>query len=243
MKLLDAVTKPSVLTGFGYNQASTMNRLTSSRYLSPTQTAAWLALLVLLLSAGCSRFNCTRLEQLAGADTDLIAFSYSIAEELVATARPPLIPRNPEMPILVTTFVDNNNLARTSQFGRTLQEHIGSRLVQLGYAVKEIKLASQLTIEPRSGESMLTREIDRISPSIKSQAILVGTINITSRTMYISARLIEPVRHTILASTDHRLCMDDTVLAMFGLKRQMPTATGNDEIKEPSRPFMNSILY
>jgi len=206
---------------------------------SSLRAAIQLALLLLVITAGCSSFNCTRFEQFAGSETDLISFSYSIAEDLTATAHPPLMQGNPEMPILVTTFVDNNNLEKTSKFGRTVQEHISSRLVQLGYAVKEIKLTSQLTIEPQSGESILSREIEKLSTSVKSQAILVGTSSITNRTMYLSARLIDPVHHTIIASTDSRLCMDDTLLAMFSLQRQ----NNSDEIAEPPRPFLNSVLY
>lgn len=200
-----------------------------------------LALLVVVLFSlnGCASFNCTRYEQFVGSETDLITFSYQIAEELTAAAQPPLIVGDPQMPILVTTFVDNNDLTRTSKFGRILQEHISSRLVQLGYPVKEIKMTGQLQIEPRSGESMLSRDLSRISPSVRSQAVLVGTLSVTARTMYISSRLIHPGDSTILASTDKRLCMDDTILAMFGMRRE----NASDEIDEPGRPLLNSILY
>jgi hypothetical protein len=195
--------------------------------------------LLFLSLSGCSRFNCTRFETIVGDETDLIAFSYDIAEELTTNASPPLVLGSPDMPILVTTFVDNNDLERTSKFGRILQEHISSRLVQLGYPVKEIKMTGQLLIEPKSGESMLSRDITKIAPSVKSQAILVGTISITNRTMYVSSRLVHPVSNTIVASTDSNLCMDDAILSMFGLQQQQ----SSDEISEPSQPILNSILY
>jgi len=196
-------------------------------------------LILLLLVSGCSRFNCTRFEPLIGSETDLIAFSYAIADDLTTAAFPPLVQGNPEMPVLVTTFVDNNDLDRTSKFGRLLQEHISSRLVQLGYTVKEIKMTGQLQIAPKSGESILSRDLARISPSVKSQAVLVGTISMAQRTMYVSARLVHPVSNAIQSSTDRRLCMDDAILAMFGLQQQ----TASDEIAEPPRPLLNSILY
>lgn len=196
-------------------------------------------ILITLLSSGCSKLNCTSLERFAGSDTDLIAFSYTIADDLTQAAQPPLVPRHPEMPILVTTFVDNNALEKTTAFGRVLQEHISSRLVQLGYTVKEIKLAENLLIEPGSGESILSRELRDISPSVTSQAILVGTISRANRTLYISSRFINPTISTILSSKDYKLCMDDTIIAMLNLR---PASTSK-EIQEPPRPKLNSILY
>ena len=198
-----------------------------------------LIFILVLGASGCSRFNCTRFADLVGSETDLIAFAYSLADDLTATAHPPLIAGNPDMPLLVTTFVDNNDLSKTSKFGRILQEHISSRLVQLGYTVKEIKMTGQLQIVPGEGESILSREIARISPSVKSQAILVGTVSLASQTMYVSARFVSPTDQSIISSTDRRLCMDDAILAMFGLRRQ----TDEDEIAAPRPPMMNSILY
>jgi len=195
-----------------------------------------LSLLALLISGmtGCSRLNCTRFEDLLGHPTDLVEFSYNIADNLTATAVPPLIPQHPDMPIVVTTFVDNNDLAKTSQFGRILQEHIISRLVQTGYTVRELKAADTLTIEPREGETILTRDLVKIQNTAQIQAILVGTISRSARTLYISTRLLDPASHNIIATDDYRLCMDDEILAMFGLQRRNEQDTF---IKEPSRPL------
>lgn len=189
--------------------------------------------------SGCSSFNCTRFENILGSETDLISFSYKIAEDLTDQAFPPLIPQHPDMPILVTTFVDNNDLEKTSRFGRILQEHINSRLVQLGYSVKEIKLTSTLLIEKQSGESILSRDLKQLKGAAKVQALMVGTVSMTNRTMYVSARFINPVDRTIISSSDYQLCMDDTILKMFGLQK----ASNNDTINEPAQPYLNSILY
>ena len=100
-----------------------------------------LFLLLLLCLSGCTYFNGTRLEGYLGADENLISLSYKISEDLEENAVPRLMPRHPDQPLLTTTFVDNNDLNQTSRFGRILQEHITSRFVQLGYTVKEIKIA------------------------------------------------------------------------------------------------------
>lgn len=184
--------------------------------------------------SGCSEFNGTRLEKYVGGETNLIKFSYKIAEHLTERAMPPLVPYNNELPLLVTTFVDNNDLAKTSHFGRVLQEHISSRLVQLGYTVKELKLADSLKIQTKSGETILTRDLSKIKDVQQVQAILVGTISRSSRVLYISTRMINPNDATILSSDDFRLVMDDNILAMFGLQR---TSISDDPVSEPHRPF------
>lgn len=198
-------------------------------------------ILFLLFQPACSStVNHTPVENYIGLDTNLVTLSYKIAENLVERTLPPLVPNHPDMPILVTTFVDNNDLTKTSKFGRVVQEHIGSRLVQLGYTVREIKMASTLTIEPKAGETILSRDLAQIGGEHEAQAILVGTISRSERILYISARLINPANNNILATDDYRLRMDDNLLAMFGLRQPDDIDSG---VREPSRSLINRIFW
>lgn len=196
--------------------------------------------LLLLLTSGCTNLNGTRFEEILGKDADLIDFSYQIADTLVERSMPPMIPRHPDMPVLVTTFVDNNDLTRTSPFGRLLQEHITSRLVQLGYTVREIKLTETLNIEPISGETVLSRDLAKIIGAQPVQAILAGTVVRSDRQLYVSARLISPENSNIIASCDHQLYMDDNILSMFGLKHQDESG---QPIVEPRQPRRLSVFW
>jgi len=206
-----------------------------------TSLARLVVLMVLFAGAigGCTRLNCTPLAGVLGSSTDLIQFSYTIAENLTDQALPPLVYGQPEMPILVTTFVDNNDLESTSRFGRILQEHVSSRLVQLGYSVREIKLAETLEINPRAGETILSRDLKRLRGSQEAQAILVGTFSRSNQNLYISSRLIDPVNSAVIASDDHRLCMDKDILALFDLRR---STKEEGPVKDPGQPWLNSIL-
>lgn len=199
----------------------------------------FLVCLLLLVLSGCAKLNCTRLEGLLGGKTNLITFSYKIAENLVAQALPPLTPMHPDMPIVVTTFVSNSNLEHTTSFGRLLQEHISSRLVQLGYTVRELKVAKNLYIEAHSGETILTRDLAQLNPQLQSQAIVVGTFTRTNRILYLSTRLINPNNNNIISSSDYKLCMDDDILALFGLRRQLDD---RGSIPEPSRSVINKLF-
>ncbi len=190
--------------------------------------------------SACTYFNGTRLEGLLGADENLISLSYSMADNLEENANPRLMPRNPEQPILVTTFVDNNDLEQTSRFGRILQEHISSRFVQMGYTVREIKMRKDLLIRKKSGEILLSRDLEHLKPTLSAQAALVGTYSFTNRIMYLSARLIDPETSAIISSVDYKLVMDQNMLAMFGLKM-----AGDDPyaITPPRQSVINKIFY
>ena len=195
------------------------------------------------LLTGCSSFNCTKLQGVLGTEQNLITLATQITDNLTQKAFPPLLPGEPELPILVTTFVNNDNLKETSRFGRILQEHIASRLVQTNYTVKEIKLRQTLLMQEQSGETMLSRDTQKIDPkqSLTSQAILVGTYSYTDRVMYISARLVNPKDRNIISSYDYQLCMDDNISTMFEPKRK--PSTPDDEVAPPKKSVIDSIFY
>ncbi len=211
------------------------------RQFSLCRFSMFLLFVVVLLLSSCASFNGTRLESLLGTRQNLIKLGYTIAEDLERQAYPPLTPRNPDQPILTTTFVSNNNLDETSNFSRILQEHLTSRFVQMGYTVREIKLRNNLHIEPGYGEIILSRRLEDIQPSQKAQAISVGTYALTSEVIYISARMINPENGNIISSNDYTLPMNKEMMAMFGL----PTESVETiiPVEEPQPSFMTRLLY
>lgn len=211
-----------------------------NRLLRHWTFSAYLLFIALLASfCGCSYFNETSFENTLGRAVNLIDYSENIAADLISHAFPPLVPRQPALSILTTTFVDNNNLTKTSHFGRLLQEHISAAFVQQGYPVKEIKLRKDLYIAEGSGEQMLSRNLQLITTSQKAQAIMVGTISHAQRTMYISARLVNPADGTVLSSQSYRLYMDKNILSMFNLRLNET----EELIQAPAEPLVNRIFY
>ena len=213
-------------------------KVTTPNFALPVSLICSLAILFLL--NGCSFFNETRFENSLGKDVNLVKFSNDIADDLLNRSFPPLIPRQQNMAILTTTFVNNNNLQETSHFGRLLQDNIGSRFVQRGYTVNEIRLRDELLIQQQSGETMLSRDLNLLKTTQNAQAVLLGTISHAQRTMYITARLVNPSDSTIIASKNYRLYMDKNVLAMFNLQ---VGNSSSEMVSKPSEPLMNSVLY
>ena len=195
---------------------------------------------ICILISGCSSFNCTRLEKFLGGDVNLISLGNKITDDLVESAMPPLMPRHPEEAILISTFVNLDKLDETSRLGRLLQNQAGARLVQLGYTVKEINLRNAMKINREDGETILSRDLSQINPEQPVQAIFVGTYSLNNRNLYITAKLINPVNRNILSAQSYRICMDDNLLAMFGLQRRQENPNNFDA---PSQSFLNEIFY
>ncbi len=195
-------------------------------------------LFCLVLVAGCSNLNCTRLEPVLGGDVNLVTLGSEIADTLIGRAFPPLLPRQPNQPVLVTTFVDNNDLKVTSSFGRSLQNSVSGRFVDQGYAVRELKLRQDLLVRPGEGETILSRYLEQIDTRQPVQALVVGTYTLSNRVMYLSARLVRPSNRQVLASYEKRICLDANTLRMLGLEIQ-----DYGEVPPPSRSILDELLY
>ena len=178
---------------------------------------AWPILFLLLAAAGCSTLNGTRLEPLLGADVNLVRLGDRVAESLLTQAVPPLLPRQPDQPVLITTLVNNDQLAETSSFGRSFQNNLAAGFVSRGYAVREVKLRRDLLVREEKGEFMLTRDLQEMAGSQRAQAIVLGTYTLANRAMYLSVRLVDPADQTIRAAYEDRLTLDANSLRLLGL--------------------------
>ena len=199
-----------------------------------------LFLVLNILLSSCSSFNCTPLERFLGGDVNLISLGNRISDDLITSAMPPLMARHPEEAVLTSTFVDIDNLESTSTFGRLLQNHAGTRMVQHGYTVKEVNLRDTMKIGVQDGEKILSRELSQISPDQPVQAVLLGTYSLNKRILYITAKLVNPVNHNIISAQSYRLCMDDNLLAMFGLQVKY---NDTNSIDSPRGSIIDEIFY
>ncbi len=219
-----------------------MKRKLSALSLPGKKESLFLLLVIIFVASGCTRnIGCSQLANVyfLGTVEDLNKFSAKVADDLVENSRPLLIQHNPGLPIFITTFVDDNDLSQTNAFGRILQKAIGNRLVSREFPVRETLLGNTIFIEPRRGETILTRDLSHLAQKQHSQAVIVGTWSRTGRTLYLSVRAVNPSDNTIISARSYRLCMDDDILELFHLQTKKKK---RDEITAPSRPLLNGIL-
>ncbi len=212
--------------------------------ISSSKKTVFLLFLLLLIATGCGRkVGCSYLANVhfLGSVEDLNLFGQKMADDIINQAQPMLVQRNPNLPIFITTFVDDNNLEQTNAFGRILQKSVSDRFIQHDYPVRETMMGNTIFIEPRQGETVLTRDLSRLALVQHSQAVIVGTWSRVGRTLYISIRAVNPLNNFIISAQSYRLCMDDDIMELFHLRTKKKRI--DDEIPEPSQPRLNSIFF
>lgn len=136
---------------------------------------------------------------LAGCTTEsyqpsLIEFTYPAADRLVFNLGQGIDekkqPLRMDQPLLVASFVELDNLEKTSTFGRLVAEQMASRLTQKGFSLVELKLREQLYIQAGAGEFALSREVQKISREQNAQGVLVGTYSVVQDFVYVSVKIV-----------------------------------------------------
>jgi TolB-like protein len=156
-------------------------------------------------------------------DVDLVEASYTAVDSLLQVVVSDEMRRNdllPTRPIIVTSFVNIDNVQQSSRFGRILGEQVGSRLAQHGFKVIELKMrTSSIFVESQNGEFMLSRELKDISLEHDAQAVVVGTYAAGTDTVYVTTKAIRATDATILNSYDFSLPIGPNTKAMLRNKR------------------------
>ena len=116
--------------------------------------------------------------------------------------------------IVVTSLANIDDLTKSSTKGRMVGEIVSSKLANLGYSVKEMKMhQDSVYIKEREGEFVLSRNMNEIVRKHDVQAIVVGTYSITEGdydqdNILVSLRLIDPVSNSIASSACYKLNTD-----------------------------------
>ncbi len=110
----------------------------------------------------------------------------------------------PGRPVIISSFVNVDDLEASSTFGRSMSELVGNLLAQKGIAVADVRLRSALANRP-GGELALSREAAALSKVHNAQAIVVGTYSIMSPKVYASVKVVRVADNRILASSEAEL--------------------------------------
>lgn len=142
---------------------------------------------------------------------DLVSSGYVITDRLLSQLK---VRISSSDTILVASFVDINDLSKSSLFGRMLAEHVSSRLSQRGYKVIDMRLRTgSVFMEEGKGEFILSRDLREVSKNHNAAAVVVGTYGNSIHGIYVSARIINPSDSTVISSCDYGLLFPEDTLA------------------------------
>jgi TolB-like protein len=147
--------------------------------------------LVLLLAAaavsGCV-FPLDRGRSLAVATPDFFGLGEELCRQLVRNRKKELASGKR---LIMTTFVDIDDLGRTSRFGRLLAESLATRMFARGYGVVEVRRGRDLLMEKGKGELVLTRGGRLMAQAREAEAVVAGTYGLTPESVIVNARLLD----------------------------------------------------
>jgi|TARA_Y100000310_G_scaffold101951_1_gene100073 TolB-like protein len=135
-------------------------------------------------------------------DSNLVASSHNAADELIVAIGDSI---RRDKPLLAASFVDVNNLEKTTTFGRIVPQQFLSRFAQNGFSVMEMLLRKNIFIKEQGGEFLLSRAIKEIGESHDAEAVLVGVYAVGKKNVFVTAKVIGTKKGRVLASYDYGL--------------------------------------
>ena len=101
--------------------------------------------------------------------------------------------------LLFTTLVNLDDLRQTSKFGRTLSESLATQLFQHGYGVVELRKATNIMLQAKNGEMVLSRDAARLAGRYEAHAIVAGTYAMTPSTVIVNVKLLDVLSEEVLS--------------------------------------------
>jgi TolB-like protein len=123
---------------------------------------------------------------------------------------------SPDVPILVASFVNIDDLNQSSTLGRMVSEQIASRLAQQGFKIIETKLRQgSIFVQKGKGEFLLSRELLNLSVNQGAQGVLVGTYAVSKHFIFISARIVRTEDSSVITGYDYEIPQNKTTRSML----------------------------
>jgi len=120
-----------------------------------------------------------------------------------------------DLPIIVASFTDSDNLNITTGFGRMLSEQVSTELVNGGYRVIELRMRGDVYVTENGGEFLLSRKAKHLSKRYEAHAAVVGTYVVGHDMVFVNAKVIDFSSNTILAAYDFNVAIDKNVQEML----------------------------
>ncbi len=152
----------------------------------------------------------TKIPEQAG--TELKLMIRELANQLFANS-PGLLSEG--YTLTVSTFVNLDNLYKTSSLGRYIGEQLIGELQRAGLDVLDIRKSPSIMIEEDFGEYGLSRDMKELKLAHPSQAMVVGTYSVTVDQLLINARILRNADALVLSSAQLVIDQNWTTLQLL----------------------------
>ncbi|MEO5361531.1 MAG: FlgO family outer membrane protein [Nitrospirota bacterium] len=108
-------------------------------------------------------------------------------------------------PILITTFVDVNDIRQTSPLGRAFSELLMTYLQLNYFDVIEMRMGNVIDMDKKNGEFVLTRDVKDLAARENAMSVLVGTYTVTGKSVIFNGRIINLKDSTLYSAWSTRM--------------------------------------
>ncbi len=110
--------------------------------------------------------------------------------------------------LMITTPASQDDLEQSSPLARLFAEELASWFVQAGYRVQDIRKGKTVLFAPKTGELLLTRDVQLLAEGqVSSALILVGTFTETSRSVRFNIKLLHAPDNEVMAMSSRTIPM------------------------------------
>ncbi|MEO5344782.1 MAG: FlgO family outer membrane protein [Magnetococcus sp. YQC-9] len=134
------------------------------------------------------------------------------AEVMLQTVGERLHPREV---ILPASFVEENNMDKSSPLGRMLAKQMATRFTQAGHSVVELTLRSDILLKKGAGQFVLSQEAKEIKKTHKVSAVLAGSYVTAKNRVYVNAQLVRTSDGVVMASSDYSMPLTPNIKALL----------------------------
>jgi hypothetical protein len=110
--------------------------------------------------------------------------------------------------LMITTPASLDDLEQSSPLARLFAEELAAWFVQAGYRVQDIRKGKTVLFAPKTGELLLTRDVQLLAESqVASALILVGTFTETTRNVRFNIKLMHAPDNEVMAMSSRTIPM------------------------------------
>lgn len=164
--------------------------------------AIFLFLCIGMLGCSTSTHHVTKYPYVAPRQSNDDKF-YSVAKKLalqMLRSRKGWLNDYSEYAIAMTSVVSLDDLSATTPFGRQVSEAMFAALVENGVNVVEPRLSNQLTMVPKNGEFVLSRESETLAARMEVTYVLVGSYQQSHSGYHVNMRIVELATRRVIAA-------------------------------------------
>ncbi len=146
-----------------------------------------------------------------------------LGRQLLANSREGIVE---EYVVTVNSFVNLNNLYKTSSLGRYIGEELIGDLQMAGVEVIDVRKGAGIMIHEKAGEYGLSRDMKELSYIHNAQAMIVGTYTYADGQIFVNARVLRNIDGMVLSNASLAFDLDSMTSHMLADEAMPPRKAG-----------------